>query len=152
MPSLHVAWAVWCVVALYPVARHRVLRILAVAYPVMTALVVVATGNHYFLDVAAGALLTGMAWVAVTRLGGWAAALRRHRGNDLTRREGAASGARRTDGARPAVPGRVCGRGLGRPVARHRFCAAMRPGRWHAASARPRPGRAAAEHGQPGSG
>jgi hypothetical protein len=75
MPSLHVAWAVWCAVALYPVVRYRLLRILAVAYPVMTALVVVATGNHYFLDVAAGALLTGAAWVAVARIGGRAAGL-----------------------------------------------------------------------------
>jgi membrane-associated phospholipid phosphatase len=62
-------------VALYPVVRYRLLRILAVAYPVMTALVVVATGNHYFLDVAAGALLTGAAWVAVARIGGRAAGL-----------------------------------------------------------------------------
>jgi hypothetical protein len=47
MPSLHVAWAVWCAVALYPVVRQRALRVLVAAYPVMTTLVVVATGNHY---------------------------------------------------------------------------------------------------------
>jgi PAP2 superfamily len=68
MPSLHVAWAVWCALALYPVVRHRALRVLVAAYPVMTTLVVVATGNHYFLDAAAGTLLAGLTWAAVSRL------------------------------------------------------------------------------------
>ena len=67
MPSLHVAWAVWCALALYPVLRHRALRVLAVAYPVMTTLVVVATGNHYFLDAAAGTLLACVTWAVVAR-------------------------------------------------------------------------------------
>jgi hypothetical protein len=67
MPSLHVAWALWCALALYPVLRHRALRVLAVAYPVMTTLVVVATGNHFFLDAAAGTLLACATWAAVAR-------------------------------------------------------------------------------------
>ncbi len=67
MPSLHVAWAVWCALALYPVLRHRALRVLAVAYPVMTTLVVVATGNHFFLDAAAGTLLACLTWAVVSR-------------------------------------------------------------------------------------
>jgi membrane-associated phospholipid phosphatase len=69
MPSVHVAWAVWCALAIYPVARHRAVRALAVAYPLLTTLVVVTTGNHYFLDVVAGALLSLLTWVAVTRAG-----------------------------------------------------------------------------------
>jgi membrane-associated phospholipid phosphatase len=71
MPSLHVAWAVWCALALYPLLRHWALRALVVAYPLMTALVVVATGNHYFLDVIAGMLLACVTWAAVTRIGAW---------------------------------------------------------------------------------
>jgi len=71
MPSVHVAWAVWCALAVYPVARHWTVRVLAIAYPLMTVLVVVATGNHYFLDVIAGALLACVTWVAVTRAGAW---------------------------------------------------------------------------------
>ena len=71
MPSLHVAWAVWCALALYPVVRSWILRALIVAYPLMTTLVVVATGNHYFLDALAGTLLAVAAWVAVTRIGAW---------------------------------------------------------------------------------
>ncbi|HEY3941428.1 MAG TPA: phosphatase PAP2 family protein [Acidimicrobiales bacterium] len=66
MPSLHVAWALWSTVALYPVVRHRVLRVLLVAYPALTTLVVVTTGNHFFFDAAAGAILVCVAWVLVT--------------------------------------------------------------------------------------
>jgi hypothetical protein len=69
MPSLHVAWAVWSALAVYPVARHWALRALAVAYPLLTTLVVVATGNHFFLDAVAGAVLACVTWVAVTRVG-----------------------------------------------------------------------------------
>ena len=67
MPSLHVAWAVWCALALYPMFRHWALRALVIAYPVMTTLVVVATGNHYFLDAAAGTLLACLVWAVVSR-------------------------------------------------------------------------------------
>jgi hypothetical protein len=44
MPSLHVAWAIRCTLAQYPVIRHRMLRALLAAYPVLTTLVVVTTG------------------------------------------------------------------------------------------------------------
>jgi membrane-associated phospholipid phosphatase len=67
MPSLHVAWAVWCALVLYPMFRHWALRALVVAYPVMTTLVVVATGNHYFLDAVAGTLLACLVWAVVSR-------------------------------------------------------------------------------------
>ncbi|UQX87049.1 phosphatase PAP2 family protein [Jatrophihabitans telluris] len=55
MPSLHMAWAVWCGVTVYRLASRRWLRILAVAYPVLTALVVLGTANHFLADVLAGA-------------------------------------------------------------------------------------------------
>ena len=41
---------------------------LVVAYPVITTLVVVATGNHFFLDAVAGTLLAGLTWAVVSRL------------------------------------------------------------------------------------
>src|SRR5690242_14508203 len=54
MPSLHVGWAIWCGAAIALYARRRWVRALGVAYPVMTTLVVMATGNHYLLDAVAG--------------------------------------------------------------------------------------------------
>jgi hypothetical protein len=50
------------------VVRHRALRVLVVAYPLVTTLVVVATGNHFFLDAVAGTLLAGLTWAVVSRL------------------------------------------------------------------------------------
>jgi membrane-associated phospholipid phosphatase len=94
MPSLHVAWAVWCALAVYPVARHWAIRALVVAYPLVTALVVVATGNHFFLDVFAGALLAFATWAAVTRGGAWLAV------RVATRRPAAA----RREAPRPVLP------------------------------------------------
>lgn len=55
MPSLHIAWAVWVSAVLVVCLRRRALRVAACAYPVVTSVVVVITGNHYVLDLAAGA-------------------------------------------------------------------------------------------------
>lgn len=57
LPSLHLAWATWVAVTGFTIARGLLPRLLFVAHPVLTAVVVVATANHYLLDVAAGALL-----------------------------------------------------------------------------------------------
>jgi PAP2 superfamily len=53
MPSLHLAWATWTAIVGVVLVRER-WRWLWVAYPVLTTLVVVATGNHYLLDAVAG--------------------------------------------------------------------------------------------------
>ncbi|HEY2570467.1 MAG TPA: phosphatase PAP2 family protein [Solirubrobacteraceae bacterium] len=54
MPSLHIAWAVWCSVALWRMSPRRWVRGLAIAYPCTTAFTVVATGNHFILDLLGG--------------------------------------------------------------------------------------------------
>ena len=54
MPSLHIAWAVWCTVVVWRMSTRAWLRALAVAYPFVTAFAVLSTGNHYVLDVLAG--------------------------------------------------------------------------------------------------
>jgi hypothetical protein len=59
MPSVHVGWAIIVAIAVIAASRGR-WRWLAVAYPVLTTLVVVVTANHYWLDgVAAGLLVAG---------------------------------------------------------------------------------------------
>jgi len=85
MPSVHVAWAVWCALALWPMVRPRILRALVVAYPLMTILVVVVTGNHYFLDTIAGTVLSVVAWIAVTRIGSWLSVRRAFRRGTVPR-------------------------------------------------------------------
>jgi len=67
MPSLHVGWAVWAVLALWPLLRRRATRLLAAAYPAFMALSVIVTGNHWLLDAAAGAALAGLTYAVATR-------------------------------------------------------------------------------------
>jgi membrane-associated phospholipid phosphatase len=57
LPSLHLAWAMWVAVAGFAITRRTAPRVLFAAYPVLTAFVVIATGNHYVLDVASGVAL-----------------------------------------------------------------------------------------------
>jgi hypothetical protein len=63
MPSLHVAWAVWCAVAVASATRSR-WRHLAWLYPVATTFVVLASANHFVLDAAAGAAITALGLLA----------------------------------------------------------------------------------------
>lgn len=62
MPSLHVAWATWCALAIV-VASRNPRRQLAWAYPAITTFVVLGTANHYLLDTVAGATDVGAAWL-----------------------------------------------------------------------------------------
>jgi hypothetical protein len=60
MPSLHCAWALWTAAAVWSVATHRPLRIAIWLLPLLTALVVVVTANHYILDIVAAAFVTAL--------------------------------------------------------------------------------------------
>jgi PAP2 superfamily len=73
MPSLHVGWAVWSGWQLLKHGQHRITRFLGVAYPVVLSVVVVATANHYLLDVFAGVVvvLIGAAIARLFSLLGW---------------------------------------------------------------------------------
>ncbi|NUL07553.1 phosphatase PAP2 family protein [Streptomyces lunaelactis] len=60
MPSLHVGWALWCGVMLWRHGRTPLMKALAIAYPLLTTLVVMGTANHYFLDAVAGVAVMGL--------------------------------------------------------------------------------------------
>jgi len=64
MPSLHLAWATWAAVVAATVLAGRPGRWLCYLYPVITAVVVVLTGNHYTLDVLAGVAVAVLALLA----------------------------------------------------------------------------------------
>jgi PAP2 superfamily len=63
MPSLHMAWAVWCSLALWQISERVWVRVLAVFYPCMTAVAVLSTGNHFLLDI-----IGGLATIAISVL------------------------------------------------------------------------------------
>jgi hypothetical protein len=65
MPSLHMAWAAWCGLALWRIGARRWVRALALLYPCMTALAVLATGNHFVLDIVGGLLALALAVLLV---------------------------------------------------------------------------------------
>jgi PAP2 superfamily len=65
MPSLHMAWAAWCALALWQLSSRRWVRVLALAYPCATAFTVVATGNHFVLDLVAGFATLALALLAL---------------------------------------------------------------------------------------
>jgi hypothetical protein len=62
VPSLHIAWAVWCGLVLWSISRRTWVRTIAVLHPVLTTVTVVATGNHYVFDVVTGAALIGVSY------------------------------------------------------------------------------------------
>jgi hypothetical protein len=71
MPSLHIAWAAWCTVALWRLSPRRWVRALAVAYPFATGIAVLATGNHFVLDIVGGLVVIALALLVVRQLERW---------------------------------------------------------------------------------
>ena len=55
MPSMHVGWSLLVGLVGFRAASNRALRCLFVLHPLVMAVTVTATGNHYFVDSIAGA-------------------------------------------------------------------------------------------------
>lgn len=70
MPSLHMAWSTWCVLALWPLAgrRRRWIRWLSAFYPIATLFGIIVTANHFWLDAAGGLAALGCGWWLGNRL------------------------------------------------------------------------------------
>jgi hypothetical protein len=76
MPSLHIAWALWCTVVLWRISTRRWVRALAVIYPCLTSAAVLATGNHFVLDILGGLVVMAAAFAIVALSTGRAPRLR----------------------------------------------------------------------------
>ncbi len=59
MPSLHIGWATWCAIAVWPLLRRRRAKIAMLTYPAVTLLCIVVTGNHFWMDGVGGVLVFG---------------------------------------------------------------------------------------------
>jgi len=68
LPSLHVGWAFWVAAAIVRARATSRFRHVAWLYPVTTALVVLATANHYLVDAAGGVAVIALAELAVLGL------------------------------------------------------------------------------------
>jgi len=69
MPSMHVGYAAWCALVAWQLARSRAQKMAAAsfsaAYLILTSFVVMATGNHYLVDILAGVATTVVALALV---------------------------------------------------------------------------------------
>jgi hypothetical protein len=67
MPSLHIAWALWCGIAIFVCAKHLWVRCLGLLYPFFTLMVIVGTANHFIIDAVGGAAIIavgfGVQWL-----------------------------------------------------------------------------------------
>jgi membrane-associated phospholipid phosphatase len=60
MPSMHVAFALMIAIPAMKLVANRVLRYVWAMYPALVTFVVVATGNHFWLDAAFGAAVAAV--------------------------------------------------------------------------------------------
>jgi hypothetical protein len=68
VPSMHVGYALIVAATLLRYGGGRLVRTLGTLYPAFVLLIVVATGNHFFVDAAAGALVATLAIAAAALL------------------------------------------------------------------------------------
>lgn len=61
-PSMHVGWALWVALVISSAATSLWVKVMAYAYPTITAIVVVGTANHWVLDVVMGGALVALSW------------------------------------------------------------------------------------------
>jgi membrane-associated phospholipid phosphatase len=66
VPSMHVAFALMIALPAMRLVRWRALKVAWSLYPGIVTMVVVVTGNHWWLDAALGALVAAVAAVAAT--------------------------------------------------------------------------------------
>jgi PAP2 superfamily protein len=96
IPSLHVGYAAVVGLTVAAIARTKRVRALGAFYPAFVTLTVVATGNHFFFDAAAGVGVVGFGYLA-TQL------VTRHVARGKTRRRrGHLAGARVPTSTQPA--------------------------------------------------
>jgi len=78
MPSLHVAWACWSALAAHRILGGRRGAVLVWAYPALTVVSVLSTGNHFVLDSAAGVVTFAICSFAADRWQAWWTTLQAH--------------------------------------------------------------------------
>jgi hypothetical protein len=68
VPSLHFGYALLVGAAVAVLAKRRVWRVLGAAYPLAMLGIIVATGNHFVFDAAAGGAVVVVSWLVARSL------------------------------------------------------------------------------------
>ncbi len=71
MPSLHIGWATWIALSLWPLVRRWWAKALLVAYPSAQLFCTVVTANHFFLDAVGGWAVLGLAYLLASAPTEW---------------------------------------------------------------------------------
>jgi hypothetical protein len=71
MPSLHIGWATWITLSLWPLVRRPWAKALLVAYPTAQLFCTVVTANHFFLDAVGGWAVLGLAYLLASAPAEW---------------------------------------------------------------------------------
>ncbi|MFN0090875.1 MAG: phosphatase PAP2 family protein [Acidimicrobiales bacterium] len=71
MPSLHFAWASWCLFATWPTLKRAWSKALMALYPWATFFAILVTANHYWLDALGGAVILAVGWFCGSQLARW---------------------------------------------------------------------------------
>jgi PAP2 superfamily len=79
VPSLHFGYALLVGGTLAALARTTRMRVLAWSYPALMLFVIVATGNHFFFDAAAGAVALGVGYTTASWIDSSSRRVRRSR-------------------------------------------------------------------------
>jgi membrane-associated phospholipid phosphatase len=78
MPSLHVGWSTWSLLAVWPLLRRTWAKVLWVLYPVSIFFCIVVTANHWILDAVGGWVVLGLAYLGALAIE-WCLRRRRER-------------------------------------------------------------------------
>jgi hypothetical protein len=65
MPSMHIGWSVWCGITVFNLAKPLWVRVLGLLYPLFTLTVIIATGNHFWMDAVGGLVCLGIGYGVV---------------------------------------------------------------------------------------
>jgi hypothetical protein len=68
VPSLHFGYALIVGVTVALLSPHLVVRVLGALYPFAMLFVIVATGNHFWIDAAVGGVVVALAWFLAQRV------------------------------------------------------------------------------------
>jgi len=60
MPSLHIGWASWCAIGIFPLTRKRWTKVAVMLYPATTLFTIIVTGNHYWIDGVGGLVVLAL--------------------------------------------------------------------------------------------
>lgn len=78
MPSLHVGWSTWTVLAVWPLLRRTWAKVLWVLYPVSIFFCIVVTANHWILDAVGGWVVLAVGYLGARGIE-WTLSRRRRR-------------------------------------------------------------------------